>query len=331
MTTSGDDYRAASSAFAWIDRSDRLRMAITGPDRVKFLQNLTTNDVKRLGAGQGCEAFVTSLQGKTLGYVTLHLDEDRILLRTERCALESVQPHFQKYGVFDDVRWDDESESTREVHLAGPSAEATVRETLGVSTPESEALTHIHGESGGFPILVVREAITGRAGLTLIGPSAAIHAVVGQLEKIRPALERETFEALRIEAGTPIFGCDVTPDNLPQEIGRDRQAINFVKGCYLGQETVARIDALGHVNKVQRGLRIVGDRVPDRGVELEADGKTVGRITSAAYSPGWRSAVALGFVRTSHAEAGKEVTVVLGPGEIGTAVVKELPMLPPAE
>ena len=113
------------------------------------------------------------------------------------------------------------------------------------------------------------------------------------------------FEALRIEAGTPVFGEEVTEKNLPQEFARDDRAISFVKGCYLGQETVARIDALGHVNQVLKGLAFEpGSECPAPGAGLEADGKRVGVITSAAMSP-WRGhPVALGMVRISHARPG---------------------------
>ena len=115
----------------------------------------------------------------------------------------------------------------------------------------------------------------------------------------------ESFEVLRIEAGTPVFGRDVTEKNLPQEIGRDDRAINFVKGCYLGQETVARIDALGHVNQVLKGLLLdPRPACPRRAAVLEADGKRVGFVTSSAVSPGWDAPIALAMIRTSHARAG---------------------------
>ena len=103
------------------DRSDRRRIAITGPDRAKFLHNLLTNDVKRLPVGKGCEAFVTSPQGKTLAFVTVLAGENEILLRTDAAAIDALLPHLQKYGVFDDVTIEDISDTTFEYHLAGPA------------------------------------------------------------------------------------------------------------------------------------------------------------------------------------------------------------------
>src|SRR5262249_26957999 len=125
-------------------------------------------------------------------------------------------------------------------------------------------------------------------------------------------LDPAAFESLRIAAGTPVFGKDVGPDNLPQEVGRDARAISFVKGCYLGQETVARIDALGHVNKILTSLRFESDRVPPSGTAMEAEGKVIGSVTSSAPSPADGKPIGLGYVRVAFAEPEKEMTAVLG-------------------
>src|SRR5437016_2575290 len=123
MITPIDRYRAATTSAVFLDRSDRDRLVVTGPDRAKFLHNLVTNEVKRLPSGQGVEAFVTSLQGKTLGYVTLLASDDRMLVRTDPGGIGQVLPHLQKYGVFDDVALTDATTRTFEYHIAGPRAE----------------------------------------------------------------------------------------------------------------------------------------------------------------------------------------------------------------
>ena len=120
----------------------------------------------------------------------------------------------------------------------------------------------------------------------------------------------------------------MTADILTQELGRDARAISFVKGCYLGQETVARIDALGHVNKLLKGLKWHGERRPEPGALVEADGKTIGKVTSVAYSSGWNATLALALVRTSHAREGAEVVIKDADGATIEAVVADLPMLP---
>src|SRR5438046_8506879 len=105
---------------------------------------------------------------------------------------------------------------------------------------------------------------------------------------------------MRIEAGYPLYGRDITDKNLPQEIDRDRLAISFTKGCYLGQETVARIDALGHVNRLLRGIKFLTSAIPERGTELQSGGKVVGHVTSSCWSPGIGAPLALGFLRRGH-------------------------------
>jgi folate-binding protein YgfZ len=124
------------------------------------------------------------------------------------------------------------------------------------------------------------------------------------------------IDAFRIEAGMPLYGRDITIENLPQEVNRNAQAISFTKGCYLGQETVARIDALGHVNRLLVGVRIAGKQVPSDGAELTIDGKAVGHVTSAAFSPRLGKAVALAYVRTTSAKPGTRLQSAAGEAEV---------------
>ncbi len=124
MTTS---YHALNTSAVVFDLPEQVRLDVTGPDRARYLHNLTTNDVKRLKPGQGREAFVTSLQGKTLALVTLLADDDRIRILSDREAMPTLLPHLQKYGVFDDVAIDDATDPTFALHLAGPKAEEVLR------------------------------------------------------------------------------------------------------------------------------------------------------------------------------------------------------------
>ena len=329
-------YRAASETVSWCDLSGRVRLDVAGPDRAKFLHNLTTNDVKRLVVGYGCESFVTSPQGKTLAYVKILACADSILVCTDPGGLVVALPHFQKYGVFDDIVLEDRSESTFEFHLAGPRAEELLK-LAGGDVPAPVEFAHRATMVADCPLLVVRESPTGRPGFTLIGARTSGGRVAGTFRTLGPGLDLaeldlDSFEVLRIEAGTPVFGRDVTERNLPQEIGRDRRAINFVKGCYLGQETVARIDALGHVNQLMRGLRLEASaHVPTPGTALEDEGKRVGFVTSSAISPGWGGPIALAMIRSTHARPGTSLTLTEheGGGTVVTpATVSDLPMLP---
>lgn len=330
MTINLDQYRAANETIAWIDRSARARLDVSGPDAAKFLHNLTTNDIKRLPVDRGCEAFITSPQGKTLAYVSIMVRPGSILVRADAGGLDKALPHLQKYGIFDDVAIEDVSDAGAEYHLTGPEAAGWL-ESQGASLPGPEELSAIATQVQGVSAYCIRESPTGRPGFTLIASSDE-GLSIGEL--LRSAglteLEPDTFETLRIEAGTPVFGREVDEKNLPQEIDRDARTISFVKGCYLGQETVARLDALGHVNKILRGLRFhPGEPIPPPGTPLSADGKTVGSVASSAYSPGWEAGVGLAIVRVAQAAAGSALTWTrIDDGATFKVGVAELPMLP---
>jgi hypothetical protein len=124
------------------------------------------------------------------------------------------------------------------------------------------------------------------------------------------------FHTLRIEAGVPLFGVDFDEQNFPQEVGRDREAISFTKGCYLGQETVARIDALGHVNNRLIGVHFFGSQVPEPGMELLHEGKKVGQITSAAFSRRLYGPLALAMVRREANSPGTRLESSIGKCEV---------------
>jgi folate-binding protein YgfZ len=326
-----NELEAITTHAGLVDRSDRVRLEISGPDRAKFLHNLTTNDIKRLAVGRGCEAFVTSPQGKTIGYLILLAADDTVIARADPGGDVLALPHFRKYGVFDDVSIDDRSSTTFELHLFGPQAVELARRAAG-RLPDEE-YSHVLTEIGGDVVRLVREAPAMSAGLTVIGAKPAAGAVKKSLLEFGRDLglievDAAAFDIFRIEAGTPVFGKEITEKNLPQEFGRDGRAINFVKGCYLGQETVARIDALGHVNQLLKGLSLEpGSPCPRPGSSLEHEGKRVGVITSAAFSPLRNAAIGLGLVRTSHSEAGTRLNVMplegTGPAE---AIVCDLPM-----
>lgn len=326
QTTNPNTYRSTIERAGLADRSGRPRLEITGSDRAKFLHNLTTNDIKRLAEGSGHEAFVTSLQGKTLAYISvLALEGSTLLVRTDPESLGGLLPHLTRYGIFEDVVIEDASARTFEYHVAGPEADA-VLEALGVEPPAITPWSHRSAEFVGVTVRIVRESPTGRGGLTLIGPIEKGEAVRAALDL--PSIDPATFEVMRIEAGTPASGRDVSTSHLPQELDRDVLAINFVKGCYLGQETVARLDALGHINRIFRGLRFEGEAIPPVGSPLAFEGKVVGTITSSAYSPGWDSPIGLATVRVAQAVAGTRLgATVEGLGEVA-AVVVDLPMLP---
>ncbi|MFO0792109.1 MAG: glycine cleavage T C-terminal barrel domain-containing protein [Pirellulales bacterium] len=278
-------------------------VTLAGGDRQKFLHNFCTNDIKRLKPGEGCEAFFTNVKGKVIGHGIVSCRENELVVIGVPGQAATLMPHLDRYLIREDVQLSDSSDDRCFYLVAGGSGEIdsvfageTLRQCVGVTTPC---------------------CIVGSDAERLIETSASKAAAFeAALVDAGGALADVAFEAARIEAGFPLFGIDFNEENLPQEVGRDKQAISFTKGCYLGQETVARIDALGHVNQRLVGVRFEGSAVPAAGAELKRAGGAVGRVTSAVLSPRLRAPLALAMVRREANEVGTRLESPVGAGEV---------------
>ncbi len=305
--------------FARLETATQIELS--GSDRAKFLQNFCTNDVHRLEEGSGCEAFITNVQGKILGHVHIFRYPESLIIETVAGQAESLISHLDRYLIMEDVQMRDISSDRGEVMVCGKQAPALLANLL--STGEiREILGHVTGRMGEVEINLRRFDTCGPMTFLIDCQREILDAVVDRLtaEGAMPC-DHSALEICRIEQGTPLYGRDISSDNLPQEIGRDQRTISFTKGCYLGQETVARIDALGHVNKILVGLRFDGNEPPAPGTQFEIDGKQVGRLTSSAFSPRLATAIGLGFVRREYSAAGTAVHC-----ETGQAEVVQLPL-----
>ncbi|MCA9167129.1 MAG: folate-binding protein YgfZ [Planctomycetales bacterium] len=293
----------------------RTQIDLTGSDRQRFLHNLCTNDVSKLTPGQGCEAFATNVQGKCIGHVLISCQENLLRVSTVADQASVLIPHWDRYLITEDVELIDRSAQRGEILLAGP-ASTTVLSRLGVTAPDANlANTRLTIEE--LDCWVTRTPMVGVDNFLLSYPLSAGSQITSLLLNAGAVTSDPTaawlaFEAARLEHGFPWFGRDISDKNLPQEVQRDAQAISFTKGCYLGQETVARIDALGHVNRVLRRLRCESPTLPPDGTPVHAADKPVGEITSAAYSPSVGSAIALAYLRCEHAAAETVVELPTG-------------------
>ena len=310
-------YRAATESVAVFDLSDRAQIEITGGDRAKFLHNFCTNDIKRLQPGEGCEAFVTNVKGRVLGHVFVFVGPESIWLDSSPGTEESLLAHLGKYVLIEDVELHARSASQGELLLSGPSSESILR-AAGL-LPEPLAL---FGHRRGGEVAVRRTDLLGLPGYVVSASRERIRALRASLidAGAHPA-GPAALNALRIEAGLPLYGVDVSEDQLAQEVGRTARAISFTKGCYLGQEPIARIDAMGHVNRELRGLRLATDAVPEAGDRVVgADGKEIGAITSAALSYRDNRSVVLAYLRAKFTAPGTPVSVVLADARVPAEV-----------
>jgi folate-binding protein YgfZ len=303
-------YRQLREECGLLDRSARGKLLLRGVEAGEFLQSQLTNDVEALGAGEGCYAALLDRKGHLQADMrVLRLDEAEYWVDTEPEALETARRHLETYKIGREVEVLDVSRERAIFSLIGPRS---VEVAGAVALPEHASEP---ASVGGADCLLVG---TG-AGLDLIAAAADAPGLrdallgAGAVE-----VGGEAAEILRIEAGTPRFGSDMGPETMPAEAGIVDAAVNFTKGCYIGQEPVARLHYKGRPNRHLRGLELSGPVEP--GTLLRLGEKEVGRIGSSCVSPA-RGPIALAIVRRE-AEPGAE----LAAGEDGvTARVVELP------
>jgi folate-binding protein YgfZ len=284
-------YEALRTGKAWFDLTDWSSISVTGADRQSFLHNFSTNDVKRLAPGESCEAFFTNVKGKIVGHGLINCWDDELVIFGPPGQSPQLIAHLDRYIIREDVQLTDRTTDRRYLLVASDT-----QATAGIF------VWNLIGRSG--------ERI-----LDLL-PNDLAELEARLLKEGFTSVSAEVFNASRIEAGFPLYGVDFNEENLPQEIDRDRQAISFTKGCYLGQETVARIDALGHVNQKLVRVRFSGSAIPPRDTELIANDRTVGRVTSAAFSPKFAAPLALAMIRREATSPGTKLDSSVGECEV---------------
>jgi folate-binding protein YgfZ len=336
-TAAGDvsaEYRVLTQACGLIDRSERGKLALTGPDAVEFLNGQITNELASLRPGEGCYAAFLTHKGKMLGDLRVLAAggeqtgaPTELLLDTERVSLQGLFDMIRRFKVGYELELSKRTLESSLFSLLGPAAHA-------VASRAGEALE----PDGNRPVLgdiehVHRQAIIAGRVVRLIGtagpPGVDVLCEATDGELVWDALlkagaqpvSEAAGEIVRVEHGRPRYGVDLDDTVIPQEAGLNERAVSFTKGCYVGQETVARLYYKGKPNRHLRGLRLSGP--PDTGEELRLADRIVGRVGSAVLSPE-RGPIALALVRRE-AEPGTIVSV----GEHGaTAEVTELPFAP---
>lgn len=313
MTNLLDDYRALTEGCGLSDRSEVGRLEMLGADRQRFLNAYVTCDVKPLVPGDGAYGFLTSAQGRILSDVVMLVHPDRLWLEIGSGQEETIADHLRKYIIVDRVEIRPLADMLP-LALIGPRA-AEVLGSAVESLPEG-AWKHARGMVDGTEVILQRTGRLGAPAFTLwVSAPIAPHLTEALLarEGVRQ-VGSEALEVLRVEAGIPRFGRDFGPENFPQETGED-EAVSYTKGCYLGQEVVARIHYRGGVQKMLRRLAL--DREPAPGARLLFEGREAGAVTSVVSSPDQGGLIGLGILHKRAAEPGTRLEVEGG----GTATV----------
>lgn len=311
--------RAAQQRAALLDLTGRTWLELTGRDRSTFLHNFCTNDIKSLNVGQGCEAFLCNAKGRVLGHVTVFAGEQALWLESVAGAASKLISHLERYVIREEVVLRDHSAEVLEWLLVGSEATELLVTVLPRLVPSFkrtavESLSVPGWWSGDDDMLQG----LGRVGwlsqpawLLVLSRQAATTDELRRQLALAGAVAGDTadWEALRIEAGFPEYGRDITEENLPQEVARNARCLNFRKGCYLGQEPIARLDALGHTNQEMRRLCGTGTSQPHPGSVLldPATQQIAGTLTSVAPAPFEEGFVALGYLKRKYFTAGTEL------------------------
>lgn len=292
-----------------IDLSDRAQFEIAGNDRHSFLHNFCTHDIKALRIGAGCEAFLCNIKGRILGHVFVFAGESSIWIETFPGQGAPLLAHLRRYHLVEDLKFQDRTESHGELLVVGQRAVEIVAQ-LDESFPLHDwnhRQTQL-AQVGGNPVWIKRADVLGLPCCWLSTQRDLIPQLQASLIAAgATTASQATFETLRIEAALPCYGTDLTDENLAQEANRTRQAISFSKGCYLGQEPIARLHAMGHVNKELKRFEIDAASPPPVGTTLlnpEDSAKEIGRVTSCAWSPARTRYVGLGIVRSAFSSTG---------------------------
>jgi tRNA-modifying protein YgfZ len=301
------DYRALTEGCGLLDRSERGKLALTGSQAKEFLQGQVTNDVEALRPGSGCYAAFLTPKGKMLGDLRILDTGAELLLDTERVALQELFNLIRRFRVGFDVELHKRTLERGLLSLMGPRAEAV----SGVAALAPEEHAHLEVTVDGIPARAIRTD----AGVDLLCESSDTEALTEALRRVgAEAVSEGTAEVIRIERGRPRYGIDLDDSVIPQEAGLNDRAVSFTKGCYVGQETVARLYYRGKPNRQLRGIRCQAPVQP--GEQITYGDRVVATVSSAAISPAL-GPVALALVRRE-APVGTSVTVGASavPGEV---------------
>ena len=313
FTDPHQEHRAVRQGVGVIDLSHRGRLRLTGNDRAAYLHRIISNDVEGLSVGEGNYATILTNRGKIIADMKVYVFEDSIGIETNAETTLSLYQELDKYLIADDVTIEDFTEHTGAVGVHGPRSAELLQEIYGLDVgnlPEYHSIVH---EIDGRRIICVRANETGEIGYNLCTAAESIEWLWDTILTKGRAFSAEpvgltALDSLRIEAGIPRYGAELDDSVFPGEAELE-QAISFEKGCYIGQEIVARMKYRGHPNRLLRGFEIASDILPQKGDLLFDGDKEIGWITSAVVSPTLGKTIGLGYVRVAFTDEGSQLEI----------------------
>jgi folate-binding protein YgfZ len=332
-------YEAARHRAAFIDRSSRGRIIVSGPDRATYLQGLLTNDIVVLKSGQGCYAAYLTAQGRMITDLWVYELGNVILLMVAGDVKDALLARLDTLVFSEDVQLGDVTETFAQIAVVGPRSASIVGSLLTSGATALDALDE-HGNMRmdweGRQVIVTRVSDLGEPGFDLYvergdAEKGTDRQIIDALRVLDAAeLDDQAAEAIRIEAGVPLFHRDMDEDTIPLEAGIEARAISQTKGCYVGQEVIVRVLHRGQGRVARRlvGLQLpVGPdneekSVPDAGASVRANDREIGHVTTATFSPALKRPIALAYLQRDFVQPGTQVSV-----EGTVAEVRALPFV----
>ena len=296
------------------DLGFRARISLTGGDRMRWLNGMVTNNIRDLALGRGVYAFLLNPQGRILGDMFVYNAGEALVVETARSQVEKIIATFDHYIIMDDVEVTDIGDKQTTLGLAGPKSRAVLN-AAGIEVPELQPLQmitpHCNCDCGCVECTVVRGEDAQHESYEIwLAPQDAYKTWQALLAAGATPVGSEILEMQRIASGVPLYGVDIRERDLPQETEQMR-ALNFNKGCYVGQEIVERIRSRGNVHRKFTGLLVEGAAAIVAGAKIISNEKEVGEVTSVATlpTPSGERTVALGYIRREVGVPGRAVTI----------------------
>ena len=304
---------------------------LPGSDRAAYLHRIISNDVEGLAVGEGNYATILTNRGKIIADMKVYVFEDSIGIETNAETRSILYQELDKYLIADDVTIEDFSEHIGAIGVHGPKSAEMLQDVFRFDVRDLAEYHNLVDKIDGRRIICVRANETGEVGYNLCTTSESMEWLWDTILTKGRAFGAEpigltALNSLRIEAGIPRFGAELDDSVFPGEAELEG-AISFEKGCYIGQEIVARMKYRGHPNRLLRGFEIASNTPPQSGGRLFDGDKDVGWITSAVVSPTFGKTIGMGYVRTAFTDEGSQVEIEMEDGRVN-ATVQLLPFYP---
>ena len=311
------EYQAVLAGAGLFDRSFAAKIELTGPDAPMFLGNLSTNDIKSLPLGGGCGAYFCDARAKVqfqswIYHIRLTDGRHAMWVETTPGRNTDLVKYLDRYLISEQVELADRTNDFAQLHLAGPTAKTILERALGAVVPDLSEFMHMERTLGTDAVCSIRRHDPlGVPGYDLVCHNAHAGQVWDALVAAgaSPA-GLQTYEILRVEAGTPLFGPDIDTNRFVMEVADALRCVSYSKGCYLGQEPIVMArDRAGHVNRSLLGLKVLEGGVLPAGARILRDEQEVGIVTSSVQSPRLGVPIALAYLRWKHQDPGTRLEV----------------------